>query len=72
MIDEFDAGASQEELAEKYNINRSLVSKWVSKEREKIKAAAVSEYRSHFKIQPSVKYSQLHKTLLDVFKKSQG
>ena len=69
VINEFDVGASQEELTEKYNINRSLV---VSKEREKIKVAAVSEYRSHFKIRPSVKYRQLHETLLDVFKKARA
>ena len=73
VIDEYENGATQDKLAEKYNINRSLVSKWSSaKESEKIKKAAVSEYKHHTKIRPSVKYEELHKEMLVVFQKARN
>ena len=51
VIDEYENGATQDQLEEKYNINRSLVSKWSSeKERAKIRKAATSEYKNHTKI----------------------
>ena len=73
VIDEYENGATQDELAEKYNINRSLVLKWSSaQESEKIKKAAVSEYKHHTKIRPSVIYKELQKEMLVVFQKARN
>ena len=47
------------------------MSKWSSaQENEKINKAAVSEYKHHTKIRPSVKYKELHKEMLVVFQKA--
>ena len=73
VIDEYENGATQDQLEEKYNINRSLVSKWSSeKERAKIKKAATSEYKNHTKIRPSIKYKELHKAMLLVFQQARN
>ena len=73
VIDEYENGATQEQLEERYSINRSLVSKWSSeKERMKIKKAATSEYKNHTKIRPSVKYKELYKAMLEVFQKARN
>ena len=58
VIDDFEAGVTHDELAVKYSINRSLVSKWM-KNKSTIKRVAVSEYRNHTKIRPSTKYQRL-------------
>ncbi|XP_057315081.1 uncharacterized protein LOC130656266 [Hydractinia symbiolongicarpus] len=54
IVNEYEGGASQDSLARKYGINRSLVSKWV-KDKEKLKLVAKSEYEKFFKIHPSKK-----------------
>ena len=73
VINEYENGATQEQLEERYSINRSLVSKWSSeKERMKIKKAATSEYKNHTKIRPSVKYKELYKAMLEVFQKARN
>jgi len=62
-----EAGISQDVIAAKYNINRSLVSKWHS-DRVKILACAASEYKKHLKIRPARKYNELYRQFLIDFK----
>jgi len=67
VIHDYEAGISQDVIAAKYNINRSLVSKWHS-DRVKILACAASEYKKHLKIRPARKYNELYRQFLIDFK----
>lgn len=58
---------TQDAIAEKYKINRSLVSKWV-KDKKKITAAAATAHKKLLKIRPGNKYSRLFSLLMTRFK----
>lgn len=58
---------TQDSIAEKYKINRSLVSKWV-KDKKKITAAPATAHKKLLKIRPGNKYSRLFSLLMTRFK----
>ncbi|EDO41481.1 predicted protein [Nematostella vectensis] len=66
VIHDFDFGIHPHAIAEKYNINRSLVSKWL-KDKTKIVAAATEAHTELLKIRPSRKYSRLSVALFDKY-----
>ena len=67
VIYERESGLTQDAIAEKYKINRSLVSKWV-KDKKKITAAAATAHKKLLKIRPGNKYSRLFSLLMTRFK----
>ncbi len=71
VIADAERGDSHNELALKYKINRSLVSKWL-KDKSKILKAAGGEYKKHLKNRPSRKYNDLYLALKEKFKTAQG
>ena len=62
---------TQDAIAEKYKINRSLVSKWV-KDKKKITAAAATAHKKLLKIRPGNKYSRLFSLLMTRFKNARS
>ena len=59
---------SQDQIAQKYGISQSLVSKWL-KEKDSIIAAAADKHRKHYaKQRKSTKYLELFRLLFDQLK----
>jgi len=62
---------TQEEIANKYRINQSLVSKWI-KIKAKTMAAAVDAHKKMLKIRKGSKHKQLHSILFTKFKEARS
>jgi len=62
---------TQEEIANKYRINQSLVSEWI-KRKTKIMAAAVDAHKKMLKIRKGSKHKQLHSILFTKFKEARS
>ena len=71
-IAEVECGMKQIDVAEKYHVNRSQLSKW-TKHKDKITRAAVDENKKMFtKIRPSAKYNEMFWVLREQFLKARS
>ena len=66
-IHDYEGGVKQDVIAAKYNVNRSLVSKWC-KDKTKILQCAASEHKKNLKIRPAKKYQEVYACLKEEFK----
>ena len=66
VISDAEGGKSHSELASKYNVNRSMIHKWIQN-KNKIMTAAETEHKSHLKIRPAKKYKEMYKELRKLF-----
>lgn len=67
VIHDKESGLTQDAIAEKYRINRSLVSKWM-KDKKKITSAAATAHKKVLKVRPGNKYNHLFSVLMTRFK----
>lgn len=67
VIEEYKSGITQDKVAAKYKINRSLVSKWF-KQKEKIIAMSTKELNNFKKIKADTRYNNLYSALFLEFK----
>ena len=69
VIHEYESRRNNDEIAQHYGINRTLLIKW-AKDKIKIGSAAESEIRKHLKVRTARKYKELCAELLKVFKEA--
>lgn len=70
-IAEIEQGEKPIDVAEKYNVNRCQISKWL-KMKHKIVYAAVKENKNMTKLRPAVRYNELYRALRQKFLSARG
>ena len=70
VISDYHEGILQEQLAEKYCISQSLVSKWLNKKYEFLKEASDKTRKNLRKMQRGTKYLELYGALLNELKEA--
>ena len=72
VIHELQPGVTQDQVADKYHVSQSLISKWC-KEKDSIIAAATDKHKKLYaKQRKSTKYIDLYKALFEELKKARG
>ena len=75
VIDARENGLSTKEVIEKYksfNVDKSKTSKCFENKDEIVKAASYLAKKKLFKIPPGLKYLELHRELIKMFRETQG